>query len=145
MLKSVTWRTVFDIKKKIEKAKELERETQRPDFWQNREKATKVSQELADSKEEIAEIKFLDKEIKDLEDLNKITIEGDVLTKELARKIRLIEEKIKEKEKLIFLFGKIRQKKCSFFNFFRRRRPGCPRLDNDVIKNVPKIFRKKRV
>ncbi len=72
---------------------------------------------MADSKEEIAQIKSLEKEIKDLGDLNKITSEEDTLSRDLERKIKSLEEKIKEKEKLIFLSGKY-DKKNALFSIF---------------------------
>ncbi len=95
----------------------MERETQRPDFWQDREKATKISQELADLKEKVSQTESLNKEIKDLEDLNKITSEEDALSEELERKIKFLEKKIKQKEKLFFLSGKY-DKKNALFSIF---------------------------
>ncbi len=72
---------------------------------------------MADSKEEIAQIKSLAKEITALGDLNKITSEEDTLSRDLERKIKSLEEKIKEKEKLIFLSGKY-DKKNALFSIF---------------------------
>jgi len=59
----------------------------------------------------------LAKEIKDLEGLNKITSEEDTLSGELGRKIKSVEEKIKEKERLIFLSGKD-DKRNALFSIF---------------------------
>ena len=82
---------------------ELETESQKPNFWQDKEKATKISQELADLKEKIYQIESLEKEIRDLEELSQIS--GESLG-ELEEKIKILEEKIKKEEKKIFLGGK---------------------------------------
>jgi len=93
-LGSSSSRTVFDIGKKKEQLKELEKEVQKPDFWQNREKAIKFSQE----------INQLKKEIEDFEELE-IGLE---LLKEAGQEQEIAEfdEKLRKKELEIFLSGK---------------------------------------
>ncbi|PIS17292.1 MAG: peptide chain release factor 2 [Candidatus Nealsonbacteria bacterium CG09_land_8_20_14_0_10_42_14] len=81
---SASWRTVFDVAAKREKAKELEKEIQRPDFWQDKEKAVKVTQELSGLHQEVA-------------DFEKLESETD---------LKVLAEKIAEKELQIFLAGK---------------------------------------
>ena len=83
-LNSSTWRTVFDLGKKREKIKELEKEIQRSDLWKNKERAIKTVQELSELQEEIKEFEQLKKE-SDPEKLAK---------------------KLKEKELQVFLSGK---------------------------------------
>jgi peptide chain release factor 2 len=82
----------------------LESQTQREDFWQDNEKAAKISQELSDIKEEVLQAEFLEKEVRDLEDLAKISDES--LQGELAKKILNLENSIKKEEQKIFLSGK---------------------------------------
>jgi len=84
-------RTVFDVGKKQERIKELEREIQRPDLWKDREKAIKITQELSE----------LQKEVSEFEDL-KLKLAGLGTEKE----IETFEKKFNEKELQIFLSGK---------------------------------------
>ena len=84
-------RTVFDLAKKREKVKELEKEIPKPDFWQDKEKAVKITQELSKLQKEIGQ---LDKLKKELAELN---------TEKAANEF---ENKLKEKEFQIFLSGK---------------------------------------
>lgn len=97
-------RSVFDVEKKEKLLEYLEKETQKPDFWQDREKAAEISQELSDLKEEIFQTESLKKEIKDLKELNQIADES--LQTELEKKIESLEDKIKKEERKTFLSGK---------------------------------------
>ena len=90
-------RTVFDVKKKRKKLKELEKEIQNTKFWQNQERAVKISREFNQLKEEIAGFENLKKE------LNKIN------SKE---QIHRLEKKLKEKEKKIFFSKKYDRRKA---------------------------------
>lgn len=83
-LKSFSWRTVFDVEGKKKKIKELEKETQKPDFWKQKDRAIKTTQELSELQEEITEFEELKKEDN---------------PEKLARKI-------KGKELQVFLSGK---------------------------------------
>jgi len=75
-------RIVFDLGKKREKIKELEREIQNPDFWENKKEAIKITQELTILKQEIEEFKKLKKDLNDLEELKR-ELEEDLIKKEL--------------------------------------------------------------
>lgn len=93
-LSSSRLRTVFDIEKKREKIKELEGEVQSPDFWQNKEKAIKVNQELTVLKAEVDEFR-------------KLEIEFELLKgKPDEEKFKDLGKKIRQKELKTFLFGK---------------------------------------
>ena len=61
-------RTVFDLEKKQKQIEKLTRESATPDFWEDNERAAKVSQELADVKEEIDVFQKLKKEIIDIDE-----------------------------------------------------------------------------
>ena len=84
-------RTVFDVAKKREKVKELEKEIQNPNFWLDKEKAIKVSQEFSQLKEEITEFDEFKIEIEELK---------------TSEKVEELEKKLKEKEIQVFLSGK---------------------------------------
>ncbi|RLC33962.1 MAG: peptide chain release factor 2 [Candidatus Nealsonbacteria bacterium] len=83
-LNSSSWGTVFDIARKRERIKELEREMQNPDFWKDKERAVATSKELSDLQEEISQFEELEKETN---------------PEKLAKKIR-------EKELQVYLSGK---------------------------------------
>ena len=63
-----SWRTVFDIAGKKKKIQELEKEIQKPDLWQDKERAVQITQELSDLQQELADFAA----IKTEEDLKKI-------------------------------------------------------------------------
>ena len=90
-IKSSTLRTVFDIKKKKTRLKELEKEMQNPDFWKNKEKAVSVSQELNRLAQGISSFDEL------FQKANKVSDE-----KELSE----LERELKQKETETFFSGK---------------------------------------
>jgi len=61
-------RTVFDVVAKRKKIEELEKEIQRPDLWQDKEGAVKITQELSDLQQELADFE----DVKTEEDLKKM-------------------------------------------------------------------------
>lgn len=85
------------MEEKRKKIKELEEEMQKPDFWKNKEKAIKVSQELSRFQAEISDFKNLKKEIGELKERPANISE---------EKIKELEKKLKEKELQVFLSGK---------------------------------------
>jgi peptide chain release factor 2 len=87
-----------NIEKRID---ELEKEIEKPDFWNNQAEAKKISQELADDKETIDSIEELKRSINDIPDL--IEILND---EELYNEIGKIEKRLKEKENETFFSGK---------------------------------------
>lgn len=86
--------TAFDIAKKKKRIAELEKEIENPDFWKNKDRAVKLSQEAADFKKEVEEFEELEVE---LELLKEVVDE---------KKISEFERKLKQKEFQVFLFGK---------------------------------------
>jgi peptide chain release factor 2 len=79
----------------------LEKEAEKQDFWNDKERAKNVSQELSDLKETIDSIEEIKKSIKDVGELKEI-LDSDGLYNEVEK----IEGKIKEKEKETFFSGK---------------------------------------
>jgi len=68
----------------------LEKESQKPDFWADKERAIKISQELTKLREEIGEFGELERELAELKE----------------SQIEEFERKLKEKEFQVFLSGK---------------------------------------
>ncbi len=77
-----------------------------PDFWQDGERAKKISQALADLKEETENLAELEKEIEDIEELVKIGGNEPEMAVEAEQKIVEIEKNIKKEETRVFLSGK---------------------------------------
>jgi len=80
---------------------ELEKEIERPDFWDDQEKAVKESTELSELKEDIVVIKDLKKRLNDLSDLFEILSE-----EELSNEVEGINKIIKEREVEVFFNSK---------------------------------------
>lgn len=94
-------RTVFDVGKKEKKVRDLEKETQKPDFWQNKEEAIKITQELTRLQGEIDGLKKLREEFEALKGLAKD-----------EQDFREFEEKLSENELLIYLSDKYDKGNC---------------------------------
>lgn len=99
-------RTVFDLAKGKEKLKELEKESQSPNFWKNRERAAQISQELANLNEEFKKFDFFKKELEELKELEKLTKGDSKIEKEIEEKCRDLALEISQEEFRIFLSGK---------------------------------------
>lgn len=76
--------------KKRKKIKELEKESQKTDFWQDKEKAIKISQELAQLQEEVGKFNKLKEELSQLRE----------------EEIKEFGEKLRGEELKVFLSGK---------------------------------------
>ncbi|XOB42097.1 MAG: peptide chain release factor 2 [Candidatus Nealsonbacteria bacterium] len=80
--------------KKREKIKELEKKTEKSDFWQDKERARKTSQEIAKIREE-------------LEEFDELEIKLELLKEEKdEKKIEDFKRELKQKELRVFLSGK---------------------------------------
>ena len=91
-------RTVFDLTGKRKSKKELEKKSQEPGFWDLKEKAVEISQELSSLQEEIAEFDSLKEELGDIEKLADSEDISDILSD--------FEKKIAKLEDRTFLSGK---------------------------------------
>lgn len=94
-------RTVFDVKKKAERAAELEAQSMEPEFWNDAMRARNISSELSRLKEEIAGVEKLKSLVADIKGLWDI-VEAEALSAEIER----AEEEIKKKEFELFFSGK---------------------------------------
>jgi len=90
----VFWRTVFDIAGKKEQIKKLGKEIQDPGLWQDRERAVRITQGLADIEELLT-------------DFEELAIEFELLKSEADEKrIGEFEAKLRQRELKGFLSGK---------------------------------------
>ncbi len=103
---SSTWRTVFDFKEKKKQVEDLERQSQKPNFWDDNKKAAKISQEISDLKQDIENLDFFRKEINDIKTLSGLKEDDEKFLKDLEEKYSDLQKKIKKEENKIFLSGK---------------------------------------
>ena len=82
--------------------KELEKESLKPDFWNDSEKAGKVQQEISEIKEEVEGIKKIENELQEL----KVFSQDDSLKSEIGKKLETLKELIEKQEFKTFLSGK---------------------------------------
>ncbi len=89
-----------------EKIEELEQELNAPGFWDNREKAEKVSRELAQLKKTVETWESLESQHADLLELIEITKgEDETSAEEIRKEAKDFEEKLKDAETTLFLGG----------------------------------------
>ena len=93
------------MEEKEKKIAQLEKETQNPNFWNDQEKATEVSQEISALKEEINEVEFLKREAGEIEDLANLAENDEKISEELDKKTADLEAKINKQEIKTFLSG----------------------------------------
>lgn len=87
--------TVFDLEKNKHKIIQLEILAQEPDFWKNKERAVKVSEELAELKEQVEFWKKLEKDLEEVKD---------------PQELKELQEKFEKEEIKVFLSGKYDRK-----------------------------------
>lgn len=98
----------LNVEKKRKHLRELEAKTMESGFWDREEQAKKISQELADIKEELEKVKNLEKQIQDttaLINLAKAESNPDAVKKDITKEARDIEKKLDELETKTFLSG----------------------------------------
>lgn len=82
------------------------RETQKSDFWQDKERAAEINQKIAGIKEEIDRIFNLEKTLADLKELEELKTDDEAIQKELDEKYQNLEKEIEKEEFKTFLSGK---------------------------------------
>jgi len=110
-------RTVFDLAKKKKDILRLEVLTQEKDFWKDTKRAAEISEELAGLKEEIEFWENIDKELKELEELNSVSEGDEKIQKEIEQKLKELEGKFK-KEEFKVLFSGIYDKKNAVLSIY---------------------------
>lgn len=106
MKSSNHWSSVFDIKNKSKHLKVLEGEAQAPTFWDNQERATEVSQEIAVLKNRITTIENFKKELSDVDELISLMGYDSKQEKELVGRLTELEHTIEAKTQEVLLSGK---------------------------------------
>lgn len=99
-----TYRSIFDLANKKEELALLEIEVQKPDLWDNREKAQRIMIRQSDLRTEIEAFESLKKRVEDTLDL--ISIADDSMQAELTNEIEKIEHKVDQLELATLLSGK---------------------------------------
>jgi peptide chain release factor 2 len=99
------WRTVFDNAQKKERILEIEAEVSKPEFWDDNERALKLSQELSVLKEERELFQKIFAEWQDLSELTKLSSADEKELSELGVQVTKLSEKIRKAELQTFLSG----------------------------------------
>lgn len=104
----------FDIDKKKEELKSLQKETEDPSFWTNRDKKDQVLSEISNKKESIDKIESMKKKIQDnLEILELLETENDEdLATQAATEIKKLPSEIEQLNLLVLLSGPYDNNNC---------------------------------
>ncbi len=84
----------------------LEKETQKPGFWDDNKKATEIQQKISELKEQIENTGNLVKELVDLSEMATLGEDDESLQKDLEKRYNNLKLKISKSENKIFLSGK---------------------------------------
>lgn len=101
------WPTVFDVATKKIRAEELTTLQSKPDFWNDKEHAAAVTQELAELNRDILYIQSIEKKIAELMELETMaTSENDKATHaDVAHELSELEKIMTERERLLKFSG----------------------------------------
>lgn len=94
------------MEEKEKNLRELEEKIQEKDFWQDKEKAAKISREANNLKEDIERMKNLKREVEEMKELAEISKGDESLESEVEERYYNLEKKIREEEIKTFLSGK---------------------------------------
>jgi len=95
----------FNLLGKEKEIETLEKEMNKPNFWDNQKNASDISQKVAGLKDSIENFVNLEKEIQDIKEISKIVGQETEEFKELEKSYNSLERKIKQQENEIFLSG----------------------------------------
>lgn len=104
--KSSIWWTVFDADTKEKELQSLESKTQAPDFWNDTEHASKISQKISELKEELERIEFLKKQLLDLKTAAEMAQGDESLALEVDTAYASLKKEVEKEELKAFLSGK---------------------------------------
>ena len=104
----------FDVDKKKEELKSLQKETEDPSFWTNRDKKDQVLSEISNKKESIYKIESIKKKIQDnLEILELLETENDEdLATQVATEIEKLPSEMEQLNLLLLLSGPYDNNNC---------------------------------
>ena len=98
-------RSIFDFENKVKKLKDLNIEINDKDFWNNPQRAQKVSIEASTIEKLISSLENLETNLSDIKELIEITGEGNLNENDFLEEINNFEEMIEEIENEALYFG----------------------------------------
>ena len=98
-------RSIFDFENKVKKLKDLKIEINDKDFWNNPQRAQKVSIEASTIEKLISSLKNLETNLSDIKELIEITGEDNLNENDFLEEINNFEEMIEEIENEALYFG----------------------------------------
>jgi len=84
----------------------LQKESEKPEFWQDGETSSRLSQELAELREIVQEFERLQKDFEDLKELAKLSQRDEDAAAELPAILESLQKRIAKQETQTFLSGK---------------------------------------
>ena len=90
-------RSIFDFENKVKKLKELNTEINKKDFWDNTQRAQKISIEASSIEKLINTLSSLETELQEFDELINLVDYEELDTDEYSKEIVRFEEKIEEK------------------------------------------------
>ena len=102
----------FDIPKKKEEIISLQKQTEDPNFWNDRIKAEEIIKKLNDIKEEISRVEGLQEEIKSTKEMLELANEDESLYEELVQTVNGISSKVEKLNLLVMLNGPYDKNDC---------------------------------
>ena len=99
-------------KKKKEEIISLQKQTEDPNFWNDRIKAEEIIKKLNDIKEEISRVEGLQEEIKSTKEMLELASEDESLYEELVQTVNNISSKVEKLNLLVMLNGPYDKNDC---------------------------------
>ena len=105
---------IFDLASKKKEIEELQKQTERLDFWNNHTKAEEILSNLNVLKDEIKEIDSLEEEIKSIEEMAELLeMEDDLsLQQEVENNLQNLEKRIEQLNLIVLLSGPYDKNNC---------------------------------
>lgn len=102
------WGLIFDLSKKEEEVKKLEKEMSQESFWSDQEKAQEVTKRVKELNDTIGEFNELKDNLEELTILLELNLEEDrkEIWEEIEKKAKVLEKDIEKKELIVLLDGK---------------------------------------
>ena len=98
-------RSIFDFENKVKKLKELNTEINKKDFWDNTQRAQKISIEASSIEKLINTLRSLETELQEFDELVNLVDDEELDTDEYSKEIIRFEEQIEEIEDEALYFG----------------------------------------
>ena len=98
-------RSIFDFENKVKKLKELNTEINKKDFWDNTQRAQKISIEASSIEKLINTLSSLETELQEFDELVNLVDDEELDTDEYSKEIMRFEDQIEEIEEEALYFG----------------------------------------